>query len=279
MKISVDLVRKLAKLDPRAREAFYSYVEELEKDIEPSITKDDLKPLLDKLADLESIKDIAKEFETIKNQNLDLKSKIEDLLNNANKKISEIEAKFGSLKEEISKKLEEVISTNKKTLEEIKSKKDVDIDKLTSFIEQNNKNIKGLIEEIKDKFQSVTNSFSSSLYNRVLSKLSKGLKKKFNINTKERIRSKSFEIEGKKLSFPLYTEGTKNKIKYAVVGKMIATPTKDDIENFISELELLKNSKKISSQVQGLLVVEEIEDELEKFAEKKGVLVVWTQDL
>lgn len=279
MQISVDLVRRLAKLDPGVREIFYSYVEEMEKETRETITKDDIKPILEKLNELDTVKEITKEFDNLKKGYEELVAKIDSSLNDTNKKIMDIESKVSALKEDILDKLKDLIASNSEIIEGIKSKKDVDFSKLVSSIEESNRNIKGLIDDLKDKFDSVTSSFNSSLYNRVLSKLSKALKKRFNINTKEHIRSKSFNIEGKELTFPLYTEGTKNKKSHLVVGKLIGSPSKAELEDFSNELELLKKSKEVSQNVIGVVVVEEIEEDLEKFAEKKGMLVVWTQDL
>lgn len=55
MNISVEIVRKLAKLDPELRETFYSFVDEFYKEQDKSLTKEDIKDLSEKLEPLSHI--------------------------------------------------------------------------------------------------------------------------------------------------------------------------------------------------------------------------------
>jgi uncharacterized protein YoxC len=268
MKISVEMVRKLAKLDPGVREIIYSFIDEFEKEEKDSLTKEDIVELVKKIDDIEAE---VKEIDTIK----DVYEKVNLSLAESKKQIEGMVSYMSS----IDKRLEELLSINKEMLNFLKNKKDVDLSKIVHSIEDHTKGVKDIIEEFKYKVESIKESIGSNAHNRIITKLSKALKKKLSLNVKEHFRSKVFEIDGKKIHFPIFGNGTKNKKIHAIVGKIVKNPTKQDIDDFITEVESLIKEKQIPPLVCKVLVVEEIDYELEKIAEKKGVSILWTQDL
>ena len=64
-----------------------------------------------------------------------------------------------------------------------------------------------------------------------------------------------------------------------MVGTVIDSPTKKDIDEFLDAISILQKEKELPSTLFKVLVVEQIEEDLEKVAENKGISVIWMQDL
>jgi len=279
MNISVELVRKLAKLEPALRETFYSFVDEIYKDQEKSITKEDIKDLNSKLESLSDIALLKDEIEALKKEYSYLEEKIDAKFSEYHEKIKDLSSHINSVKDLFSSKIEELIKIQKELISSVSKNKDIDYIKAISCIEENTKGLKEITKEFKESFNGILRNIKQIATNRVLSKLPKTLKKKLSLNIKEHFKSKTFEIKGKKIHFPIFGRGTKNKKSHTVVGTVIDSPTKKDIDEFLDAISILQKEKELPSTLFKVLVVEQIEEDLEKVAENKGISVIWMQDL
>ncbi|GAB6888786.1 hypothetical protein JCM13304A_22850 [Desulfothermus okinawensis JCM 13304] len=279
MNISVEIVRKLAKLDPELRETFYSFVDEFYKEQDKSLTKEDIKDLSEKLEPLSHIDFLKKEIESLKTEYLSLQKKLDSKLSERDEKIKELASQIDSIKDFFTSKLEELVTIQKEVVNSVSKNKDVDYSKVVSSIEDNTKGLKEITKELKESFNDLLKNIKLVSTNRILSKLPKTLKKKLSLNIKEHFISKVFEVKGKKVCFPIFGSGTKNKKLHTVVGTVLDTPTKKDIDEFLDAVSVLQKEKELPSALLKVLVVEQIERDLEKVAEKKGITVIWMQDL
>ncbi len=271
MNITVDMVRRLAKLDPGVREIFYSFVDEFEKEQDKFLTKQDLIDLTKKIEELGKWGTIAEDLSKIKEHYKSLESRFEE----HNKKIDTLISEFNSM----SSKLESILDANKEMVKFLESKQDIDLSEVKDLISENTKGMSHIIYELKDKLEGVNRIISSKVNDKILSKLSKALKKRVGINVKKHFTPKLFDVKGEKISFPIFGIGTKNKKTHSIVGKIISSPTSKDVDNFIEQVEFLIREKQLPQLVCKVLVVEQIEEEIEKQAEKRGISIIWTQDL
>ena len=279
MNISVELVRKLAKMDPTFREAFYSFVDEFYKDQEKFLTKEDIKDLNSKLDSISDLSILKKEFEALKTEQLSLQKKIDEKLKENDEKIKELSSHINSIKELFTSKIEELIKIQKELISSISKNKEVDYSPVISCIEDNTKGLKEITKEFKENFTSLLKNLKQISISRILSKLPRTMKKRLSLNLKEHLRPKTFEINGSKIHFPIFGRGTKNKKLHTVVGTILDSPTKEDIDEFLDAVSHLQKEKELPSALLKVVVVEQIEEDLEKIAEQMGVSIIWMQDL
>ena len=279
MNVSVELVRKLAKMDPTFRETFYSFVDEFYKDQEKFLTKEDIKDLNSKLESISDLSILKKEFEALKTEHLSLQKKLDEKLKENDEKIKELTSHITSVKDLFTSKIEELIKIQKELISSVSKNKEVDYSPVISCIEDNTKGLKEITKEFKESVSGLLKNIKKISTNRILSNLPKTLKKKLSLNLKEHLKAKTFEIKGNKIQFPIFGRGTKNKKSHTVVGTILDSPTKKDIDEFVDAVSHLQKEKELPSALLKVVVVEQIEEDLEKIAEKMGVSIIWMQDL
>ncbi len=279
MHISIEMVRKLAKLDPKMRELFYSFVDEFYETQDKLLTKEDIKEIDSKLESIKDFGDLKKDIVSLKNEFLEVEKRLESKILQNEKNISHITDQLKSIKDSFVGKIEELLKLNKEIIDKISSKKEPEYKDIVDSIKDNTKGLKKVVEEFKDKIDEISKNIKFTSKDRILSNLSKALKKKLSLNVREHFKTKTFDIKGKKITFPIVGVGTKNKKTHAIVGDIITSPSKEDIEKFADSVASLQKEKELPQLVCKILVVHEIEEDLEKIAEKKGVSIIWMQDI
>ncbi len=270
MRISTEVVRKLARLDPALREVFYSFLDEIERDEEAdplSTTISQMRMDLERLRkEVESTRALLPVVEETSRQIGMLREAVEGIT----KRLEEVALK----QQQLDTRMEGLCKAEKNGSSERG---------VTSQIEQTINQFKEAVEEkiasFSSEIETLKERLSSGKRMDVLRNLSRLLKKRISLNLKEHIRSRKFKVGGRDISFDIFAPGTKNKKKCTLIGRVTERPHKEDIEELDRDVNLLVEEKELPQNVVRILVVEEIEEDVEKFASKKGIFVVWNQDL
>ncbi len=268
MRISTEVVRKLAKLDPALREVFYSFLDDIERGDETDLLKEKMEEMIKELNSFreEMLRDMASFQEGFISELKLLHSRVEML----GDKVEEVSEKQG----DISGKVEILseASRENKGGDDIKSQVEKAVSQFKETMEEKFEGFKREIEKLKERIGTKERLG-------IFKNLPKVLKKRLSLNLKDHIRSKIFKGKDKEISFDIFASGTKNKKKCALVGKILHRPDKKDIESLGRDVDILVEEKVLPQNVVKLVVVEEIEEDVEKFASKKGVFILWNQDL
>ncbi len=267
MRISTEVVRKLAKLDPALREVFYSFLDEIEGEEESALLTNKIENMV---REIDSFREeIRSEMVSFQEEILSalklLHSRLE-VLGDKVKEVSDKQGKISAKVESLSRKQD-----NKET-ENIRSQMEKAISHFKDTVEEKFEGIRQEIDKIKERLGAKERIG-------IFKNLSKVLKKKLSLNLKEHIRSKKIKREGQEIFFDIFASGTKNKKKCALVGKVVDKPGKEEIDALSREVDVLIEDKILPQNVVKLLVVEEITEDMEKFATKQGVFILWNQDL
>jgi predicted CopG family antitoxin len=117
------------------------------------------------------------------------------------------------------------------------------------------------------------------LEDRAMKYLPELLKNRFNINLKTPLIRKYVTYNGEEEELNIYGKGEKDGKEIDIIGEAKSRPSKKDVEKFLKKINRLEKMKIISDSKFLLIVGYTIKPEVELYARKNNIEIIWSYEV
>ena len=258
MRLSARFIRKLQNIEPSLREVLLSLIEEIERQREESVTKDEFK----------EIKEILKRLAKTVNELAEAQRKTEERVN----ELAEAQKKT----EEEVKELKEIV----RSLAEAQRKTEERVNELAEAQKKTEEEVACLNKRmrlVEERLEGLSNTVGYVLEDRAYVSLPRILKERFGIEVEGRLIRRYVSVGKKEIQINLFGYGKKKGERVLILGECKTRFSKREIQRFE------KYAKKIAEK-EGLtyfpvLVAYDFHPKMEAFLKEKGIAYVWSYEL
>jgi chromosome segregation ATPase len=182
-------------------------------------------------------------------------------------------------------RLEEVVEklaeAQRKTEERV-SRLEEAVERLTEAQMRTEEEIRKLtigLKETREMVAGLSDTVGYGLEDRAMKYLPELLKNRFNINLKTPLIRKYVTYNGEEEELNIYGKGEKDGKEIDIIGEAKSRPSKKDVEKFLKKINRLEKMKIISDSKFLLIVGYTIRPEVELYARKNNIEVIWSYEV
>jgi len=182
-------------------------------------------------------------------------------------------------------RLEEVVErlaeAQRKTEERV-SRLEEAVERLTGAQMRTEEEIRKLtigLKETREMVAGLSDTVGYGLEDRAMKYLPELLKNRFNINLKTPLIRKYVTYNGEEEELNIYGKGEKDGREIDIIGEAKSRPSKKDVEKFLKKINRLEKMKIISESKFLLIVGYTIKPEVELYARKNNIEIIWSYEV
>ena len=135
------------------------------------------------------------------------------------------------------------------------------------------------LKETREMVAGLSDTVGYGLEDRAMKYLPELLKNRFNINLKTPLIRKYVTYNGEEEELNIYGKGEKNGREIDIIGEAKSRPSKKDIDKFLKKINRLEKMEIISESKFLLIVGYTIKPEVELYARKNNIEVIWSYEV
>jgi chromosome segregation ATPase len=135
------------------------------------------------------------------------------------------------------------------------------------------------LKETREMVAGLSDTVGYGLEDRAMKYLPELLKNRFNINLKTPLIRKYVTYNGEEEELNIYGKGEKDGREIDIIGEAKSRPSKKDVEKFLKKINRLEKMKIISDSKFLLIVGYTIRPEVELYARKNNIEVIWSYEV
>jgi len=177
--------------------------------------------------------------------------------------------------------VEELAEAQKKTEERVLRLEEA-VERLTEAQMRTEEEIRKLtigLKETREIVAGLSDTVGYGLEDRAMKYLPELLKNRFNINLKTPLIRKYVTYNGEEEELNIYGKGEKDGKDIDIIGEAKSRPSKKDVEKFLKKINRLEKMKIISDSKFLLIVGYTIRPEVELYARKNNIEVIWSYEV
>jgi len=136
-----------------------------------------------------------------------------------------------------------------------------------------------IYEKLKDVLEELSDTFEYELEDRAMKSLPSILKDKYNIITTTPLVRRFIKYNDRKDEVNIFGKAKRENEEIYVLGEAKSKLSKNDVDDFLKMVDRLKKYRKITDNPFILTVTYSVEPEVEEYAKKKGIEVIWSYEL
>jgi hypothetical protein len=178
-------------------------------------------------------------------------------------------------------RLYELAEAQRKTEERV-SRLEEAVERLTEAQMRTEEEIRKLtigLKETREMVAGLSDTVGYGLEDRAMKYLPELLKNRFNINLKTPLIRKYVTYNGEEEELNIYGKGEKDGKEIDIIGEAKSRPSKKDVEKFLKKINRLEKMKIISDSKFLLIVGYTIRPEVELYARKNNIEVIWSYEV
>jgi len=178
-------------------------------------------------------------------------------------------------------RLNELAEAQRKTEERV-SRLEEAVERLTEAQMRTEEEIRKLtigLKETREMVAGLSDTVGYGLEDRAMKYLPELLKNRFNINLKTPLIRKYVTYNGEEEELNIYGKGEKDGKDIDIIGEAKSRPSKKDVEKFLKKINRLEKMKIISDSKFLLIVGYTIRPEVELYARKNNIEVIWSYEV
>jgi len=178
-------------------------------------------------------------------------------------------------------RLNELAEAQRKTEERV-SRLEEAVERLTEAQMRTEEEIRKLtigLKETREMVAGLSDTVGYGLEDRAMKYLPELLKNRFNINLKTPLIRKYVTYNEEEEELNIYGKGEKDGKDIDIIGEAKSRPSKKDVEKFLKKINRLEKMKIISDSKFLLIVGYTIRPEVELYARKNNIEVIWSYEV
>jgi exonuclease VII large subunit len=178
-------------------------------------------------------------------------------------------------------RLNELAEAQRKTEERV-SRLEEAVERLTEAQMRTEEEIRKLtigLKETREMVAGLSDTVGYGLEDRAMKYLPELLKNRFNINLKTPLIRKYVTYNGEEEELNIYGKGEKDGREIDIIGEAKSRPSKKDVEKFLKKVNRLEKMKIISDSKFLLIVGYTIRPEVELYARKNNIEIIWSYEV